>query len=179
MKQNEDSYRFLRNDAALFRPFLFCEYTKRLFIERFAAHNVDELSQKERELVRGVQLRTGYRVYLCLLKAHAASAKDIQKAMKFPTTAQAKYHLNRLVDLGLATEEENAIYTATGRRFGIMRFFLRIRHFVFPMSLFYGTFFAALTLILLLRSPSIEILLLGTLITAKEAADTYTFYGML
>ena len=140
---------------------------------------MSKLLERERELVNDVQLRTGYRVYLCLLKSRTSSIKDIQKAMKFPTTAQAKYHLKRLVDLGLAKQDENATFKATERRFGILRFFFRIRNFVLPMSLFYSMFFGLLTVLLFLRSPSIEVLLLGALITSKEVADTYTFFMML
>jgi hypothetical protein len=138
-----------------------------------------EFLEKERVLVRGVQLRTAYRVYLCLLKSRGASVKDVQKAMQFPTAAQAKYHLKRLVELGLAREEEGATYSATNRRFGILRFFFRIRKSVFPMSLFYSLFFGVLTFFLFLRSPTIEVLLLGALVTVKEIADTFMFYSIL
>lgn len=141
--------------------------------------HVSSLLEKERKLVRGVQLRTAYRVYLCLLKSRVASIKDIQKAMEFPTTAQAKYHLKKLVDLGLAKEDEDAMFRATERRFGILRFFFRVRNSIFPISLFYSVFFGLLTVFLFLRSPSIEVLLLGALITSKEVADTYTFFAML
>lgn len=138
-----------------------------------------KLLERERELVKGVQLRTAYRVYLCLLRFRTASVKDVQKAMDFPTIAQAKYHLKRLVDLGLAKADEEAVYSATEKRFGILRFFFRVRHSLFPVSLFYSVFFGVLTLILFLRSPSIEILLLGGLITSKEIADTYMLYAMV
>jgi len=133
----------------------------------------------EKELVRGVQLRTAYRVYLCLLKSRAASVRDIQKAMGFLTPAQGKYHLERLVDLGLAKEDDDGLFRATERRFGILRFYFRCRNSVLPMSLFYSVFFASLTTFLFLRSPTIEVLLLGALITSKEVADTYTFFSIL
>lgn len=139
-----------------------------------------KLLERERKLVNGVQLRTGYRVYLCLLKLRAASVKDVQKSMDFPTIAQAKYHLKRLVDLGLAKADEGAdVYRATGKRFGLLRFFFTVRNSILPISLFYSIFFGVLTTILFLRSPSIEILLLGGLITSKEVADTYIFYAMV
>jgi len=140
---------------------------------------VSSLLEKERVLVKDVQLRTAYRVYLCLLKSRKASAKDIQKAMDFPTVAQAKYHLKRLIDLGLAKEEENDMFTGTDRRFGMLRFFFRIRNSIFPLSIFYSVFFGLLTAVLFFRSLSVEVLLLGGLITTKEIADTYTFYAML
>lgn len=135
--------------------------------------------EKERNLVNNVQLRTAYRVYLNLLRLRAASAKDIQKSMEFPTTAQAKYHLKKLVDLGLAEQGEDGAFTATGRKFGILRFFFRFRNSIFPMSVFYGAFFGSLTILLFLRSPSLEVLLLGALITSKEVADTYMFFAMV
>lgn len=137
-----------------------------------------KLLEREKELVNGVQLRTGYRVYLCLLKLRAASVKDVQKSMDFPTTAQAKYHLKKLVDLGLAKADED-VYRATGKRFGLLRFFFTVRHSILPISLFYSVFFGILTAMLFLRSPSVEILLLGGLITSKEVADTYVFYAMV
>lgn len=140
---------------------------------------MSSLLEKERVLVKDVQLRTAYRVYLCLLKSRKASAKDIQKAMDFPTVAQAKYHLKRLIDLGLAKEEENDMFTGTDRRFGMLRFFFRIRNSIFPLSIFYSVFFGLLTAVLFFRSLSVEVLLLGGLITTKEIADTYTFYAML
>jgi hypothetical protein len=137
------------------------------------------LLEKERKLVNTVQLRTAYRVYLNLLRLRAASAKDIQKSMEFPTTAQAKYHLKKLVDLGLAEQGENGAFTATERKFGILRFFFRFRNSIYPMSAFYSVFFGLVTTLLFLRSPSVEVLLLGALITSKEVADTYMFFTMV
>ena len=135
--------------------------------------------EKERNLVKDVQLRTAYRVYLNLLKLRTASAKDIQKSMEFPTIAQAKYHLKKLVDFGLAEQGENGTFTATERKFGILRFFFRFRNSIIPMSAFYCAFFGLVTIFLFLRSSSIEVLLLGALITSKEVADTYMFFAML
>lgn len=135
--------------------------------------------EKERNLVNEIQLRTAYRVYLNLLRLRAASAKDIQKSMEFPTVAQAKYHLKKLVDLGLAKQGEDGAFTATERKFGILRFFFRFRNSIIPMSAFYSAFFGLVTILLFLRSPSLEILLLGALITLKEAVDTYMFFAMV
>jgi hypothetical protein len=137
------------------------------------------LLENERKLVNDVQLRTGYRVYLSLLRLRAASVKDIQESMKFATTGQAKYHLKRLADLGLAVQDENGTYRVTERKFGMLRFLFRVRNSVFPMSAFYSAFFAFLTILLFLKSPSAEVLLLGCLVTVKEIVDTYIFFSML
>lgn len=137
------------------------------------------MQSNEKKLVRAIQLRTGFRVYLCLLRLRRASTKDVQKALEFRAPAQARYHLRRLVELGLAREEENANFSVVKRKFGILRFFFKVRNAIFPMSLFYSVFFASLTVFLYLRSPSIEIVLLGALITIKEAADTYSYFDLL
>lgn len=139
---------------------------------------VSRMSEQEKDLVQDVQFRTGFRVYLHLLKRRSASTKDIQKAMGFPTPAQAKYHLKRLVELGLAREDESA-FSVVEKRFGILRFFFKARNSIFPMSLFYSVFFGLLTVLLFLRSPSVEVALLGGLITSKELADTYSFFRMI
>jgi hypothetical protein len=140
---------------------------------------VDAMLDKEKELVQAIQLRTGFRVYLCLLKLKTASTKDIQKAMKFPTSGQAKYHLKKLVELGLAKDEGGTTFRVVERRFGILRFCFKARNSILPMSLFYCLFFAILTVFLLLRLPSVEVALLGLLVVSKEAADTYSFFGLL
>jgi len=135
--------------------------------------------KNSKELAYDVQFKTGFRVYLCLMKFKLASVKDIQKAMEFPTPAQAKYHLKKLVELGLAEEDGSTNFAVVERRFGILRFFFKFRKAILPMSLFYSLFFAALTMFLFARSPSIELALLGGLITAKELVDTYCLLSTL
>ncbi len=134
---------------------------------------------QERELVRDVQFKTVFRVYLCLLKLRGASIKDVQKAMAFPTPAQAKYHLKRLAELGLVQQDLNGNFNVIRRKFGVLRFFFKTRSRMVPMSLFYTIFFAAVTGFLFLRSPNWELIFLGVLITLKEAVDTYTYFAML
>ena len=113
------------------------------------------------------------------MKFKLASIRDIQKAMGFPTPAQAKYHLKKLVELGLAKEDENANFTVIERRFGILRLFVKFGNAVIPMSLCYSVFFGALTVFLYARSPSIELALLGAMITSKELVDTYCLFTTL
>jgi|SRR3972149_732878 len=145
-------------------------------LQRNAERNM--LTQ-EKELVRDVQFKTIFRVYLCLLKLREASTKDVQRAMVFPTPAQAKYHLKRLGEIGLVELLDNGDFRVVSRKFGILRFFFKARNMMIPMSLFYTTFFALVTILLYLRGPSLELILLGALVTAKEAADTYSYFAML
>jgi hypothetical protein len=134
---------------------------------------------KEKELVRDVQFKTIFRVYLCLLELKQASTKDVQKAMSFPTPAQAKYHLARLIEMGLITQSDDGTYKALNKKFGLLRFFFKLRGRMVPMSLFYSFFFAFVSIFLYLKAPSIELLLLGALIVAKESVDTYSYFAMV
>lgn len=137
------------------------------------------MALKERELVRDVQFKTIYRVYLCVLRHGECSIKDVQRDMLFTTPAQARYHLKRLSELGLIVQTDNNNFRVANKKFGILRFFFKIRNSVVPMSLFYAVFFAACTVLFYARNPSIDVLLLGALITAKETADTYSYFAML
>jgi hypothetical protein len=140
---------------------------------------VEALLAREKELVRDVQFKTIFRVYLCLLKLKEASTKDVQKAMAFPTPAQAKYHLKRLAEIGLVKQSGEGDFAVVNRKFGVLRFFFKTKSWMIPMSLFYAVFFAGVTGFLFFRSPSLELALLGALITAKEVVDTYTYFAML
>lgn len=134
---------------------------------------------QEKELIRDVQYKTIFRVYLCLLKHKELSIKDVQKAMLFTTPAQAKYHLKRLVEIGLVSQGENGNFKVTRRKFGLLRFFFELKNRVIPMSVFYALFFASCTILFYLRTPTLEILLLGGLITVKEAAESISYFAML
>ncbi len=134
---------------------------------------------QERELIRDVQYKTIFRVYLCLLRHKDVSVKDVQKAMLFTTPAQAKYHLRRLAEIGLVSQTESGTFRVTRKKFGLLRFFFEIKNRIIPMSLFYTLFFGLCTILFYLRTPSLEVLLLGGLITVKEAAETISYISML
>lgn len=136
------------------------------------------LSQ-EKELVRAVQYKTIFRVYLCLLKRKEVSIKDVQKAMTFTTPAQAKYHLKKLIELGLVTQMTDGNFRVTGKKFGMLRFFFEFAGHIIPMSVFYCVFFAVGTALLYLRNPTVEVLLLGGLITVKEAVESIPYFAAL
>jgi hypothetical protein len=137
------------------------------------------MSVRERELVRDIQFKTIFRVYLCLLTRKEASIKDVQIAMLFRTPAQAKYHLERLRKIGLVIQTDEGNFRVKRKRFGVLRFFLEAYSRMIPMSAFYVVFFAFTALLMYLRNPTVEVLLLGALITVKEAADTYMYIRML
>ncbi len=133
----------------------------------------------EKELIRDVQYKTIFRVYLSMLKSSEVSIKDVQRAMQFTTPAQAKYHLSRLVEIGLVRQTENGNFKVTRRKFGLLRFFFEVKNHMVPMSVFYAVFFAMCTALFYLRTPTLEVLLLGGLVTVKEVAESISYFAML
>jgi hypothetical protein len=127
-----------------------------------------------------VQFKTIFRAYVCLLKLNKASSKDLQKAMAFATPTQAKYHLKKLLELGLVKHAGgDGSYEVVNRRFGVLRFFFKARARLIPTSLFYAVFFFATTVLLFLRAPYLEVIFLGGLMVAKELVEAYLYSAMV
>ncbi len=127
-----------------------------------------------------VQFKTIFRAYVCLLKLNKATSKDLQKAMAFATPTQAKYHLKKLLELGLVKHiSGDGSYEVVNHRFGVLRFFFKVRTRLIPTSLFYAVFFFAVTILLFLRAPYLELILLGGLMVAKEFVEAYLYMPMV
>ena len=134
----------------------------------------------EKKLLTEVQFKTIFRAYICLLRLNQATSKDLQKAMAFATPTQAKYHLRKLLEIGLVKQgTDQDLYMVVNRRFGILRFFFKIRGRLVPTSLFYAVFFFIVTLALFSRAPYVELIFLGGLIVAKESVEAYLHLLML
>jgi hypothetical protein len=58
------------------------------------------------------------------------------------------------------------------KKFAFLGFFFEIGGHMIPMSAFYAVFFALTTALLYVRTPTLEIMLLGTLITIKELVNS-------
>jgi hypothetical protein len=141
---------------------------------------VSHMLSDEKRLLTDVQFKTIFRAYICLLKLDRATSKDLQKAMAFATPTQAKYHLKKLLELGLIKQSaDNGCYEVVTRRFGVLRFFFKVRKRLVPTSLFYAVFFSAVTMLLFLRAPYLELIFLGGLIVAKEVVEVYLYWPMV
>jgi hypothetical protein len=141
---------------------------------------VPHMLSDEKHLLTEVQFKTIFRAYICLLKLDKATSRDLQKAMAFATPTQAKYHLKKLSELGLIRQTpDNGSYEVVTRRFGVLRFFLKVRKRLVPTSLFYAAFFLGVTILLFLRAPDSELIFLGGLIVAKEVVEAYLYWPMV
>ena len=137
------------------------------------------MQPNEKRLLTDVQFKTIFRAYICLLKLEKATSKDLQRAMGFATPTQAKYHLKKLLELGLVNQTPNVdSYEPVNRRFGVLRFFFKVRTRLIPTSVFYAAFFSGVTLLLFLRAPYVEVIFLGSLIVAKELVEAYLYLPM-
>jgi hypothetical protein len=86
------------------------------------------------------------RVYWCLLNSSNASLgpRDVQRKLGFSSPNLAVYHLDKLVELGIA-EKNNGEYRATQIvDAGILKQFTKIRGFMFPRQVIYASMWTTL-----------------------------------
>jgi hypothetical protein len=81
--------------------------------------------------------RVTFRVYVFLLEAGKASARDVFNGCDLSSPSLALHHLEKLEDLKLAKKDENGVYHVITRRFGVLRFFHKTGKWLIPRSFFY------------------------------------------
>lgn len=86
------------------------------------------------------------RVYWFLLKTPVSSvgARETQRALKFSSPALAVYHLDKLVELGLAEKMNGEYRLIKAVNVGVLKQFVRFGVFMLPRHLFYATMFTTL-----------------------------------
>ena len=84
------------------------------------------------------------RVYLYLLKSGASDLRDVQKSLNLSTPSLSSYHLSKLVEAGLATQNEHGQYMVVRDSTGeILEGYVRIGTVVFPQLFFFSVLFTA------------------------------------
>ena len=86
------------------------------------------------------------RVYLHLLKTRNGSvgARETQRALKFSSPALAVYHLDKLVELGLAEKTDGEYRLEKAVNVGVLKQFVRFGALMLPRHFFYATMFTTL-----------------------------------
>ena len=86
------------------------------------------------------------RVYWLLLSAEegVVGVREVQRKLDFSSPTLASYHLNKLVDLGLAKKERGDYYLIKEVRVGVLREFIRFGAFMLPRYVLYATMFTTL-----------------------------------
>ena len=88
------------------------------------------------------------RVYVYALKKRRVGVREVQRALLMSNPSLAQYHLNKLKDLGLVSEN-NGEYEVVGEvKVDVMRDFLRVRTLIVPRFVFYAVVFTVFTVYL-------------------------------
>jgi hypothetical protein len=124
------------------------------------------------------------RVYWVMLQNSKGSVgpRDVQRRLGFSSPNLAVYHLDKLVELGLATKQLGEYYLADSVGVGFFRQFAKVGGVVFPRQMLYASMWTTLFvfLVLTLRSLTFYSLfalifgLLGLIIFWFEAWKTWS-----
>ena len=126
--------------------------------------NLEKKSIAESQL-KGNTLRT----YIYVVTHKKSGVREVQRELHFSSSSLAQYHLSKLVDLGLLTEQGGEYFVlADSVKVDVLKDFLRFGTFIVPRFIFYAVFFTIMTvffgIVILLNSGSaIEIILIGLL----------------
>jgi hypothetical protein len=112
---------------------------------------LDERQSIEYQL-RGKTLK----VYLFLLKRQkGAGVREVQRALGFSSPSVSFHHLEKLVELGLASKNEAGEYEVIKNvNVGILNAFMNVAGFTLPRLGFYAVFFSIISLSYLFFSYS-------------------------
>jgi hypothetical protein len=81
------------------------------------------------------------RVYVYALKKRKVGVREVQRALLMSNPSLAQYHLNKLRELGLVSEN-NGEYEVVGEvKVDVMRDFLRLGTLIVPRFVFYAAIF--------------------------------------
>ena len=88
------------------------------------------------------------RVYVYALKKRKVGVREVQRALLMSNPSLAQYHLNKLKDLGLVSEN-NGEYEVVGEvKVDVMRDFLRLGTVIVPRFVFYAVVFTVFAIYL-------------------------------
>ena len=128
----------------------------------------------ERKSVVGSQLKGNtLRVYVYVVTHKKSGVREVQRALHFSSSSLAQYHLSKLADLGLVTENGGEYFATEQVKVDVLKDFLKFGTFIVPRFVFYAVFFTIITSFLSLvvlfeqgvsATPAIEFWFIGLLI---------------
>ena len=81
------------------------------------------------------------RVYIYALKKRKVGVREVQRALLMSNPSLAQYHLNKLRELGLVSENNGEYEVAGEVKVDVMRDFLRLGTLIVPRFVFYAVLF--------------------------------------
>jgi hypothetical protein len=131
-------------------------------------------SDEQRKSIIESQLKGNtLRVYVYVVTHRKSGVREVQRALHFSSSSLAQYHLAKLVDLGLLTENGGEYHATEQVKVDVLKDFLKLGTFIVPRFVFYAVFFSIITGFLsfvvffeqdLGAAPTIEFWFVGLLI---------------
>jgi predicted DNA-binding transcriptional regulator len=112
------------------------------------------------------------RVYVYAVQHKRCGVREIQRALHFSSSSLAQYHLAKLVDLGLLTENGGEYAITAEIRVDVLKDFMKLGTFIVPRFVFYAVFFSVVTaflasLVIASPGPTVEYYFLALSILAS------------
>ena len=111
----------------------------------------------EEEVVSKLKGNT-LRVYWALLSSDdgVVGVRELQRDLGFSSPALAAYHLNKLVDFGLAVNERGDYRLVREVKVGVLKQFIKLGSFLLPRYVLYASMFSTFLVYLLLRFDEVS-----------------------
>jgi predicted DNA-binding transcriptional regulator len=100
----------------------------------------------EKKLVAESQLKGNtLRTYIYVVTHKKSGVREVQRELHFSSSSLAQYHLAKLVDLGLLTENGGEYFLADHIKVDVLKDFLKFGTLIVPRFVFYAVFFTIIT----------------------------------
>jgi len=111
----------------------------------------------EEEIVSKLKGNT-LRVYWGLLSSDngVVGVRGLQRDLGFSSPALAAYHLNRLVDFGLAVNDRGDYRLVREVKVGVLKQYIKLGSFLLPRYVLYASMFSTFLVYLLLRFDEVS-----------------------
>ena len=133
-------------------------------------------SLNEEEIVSKLKGNT-LRVYWGLLSSDdgVVGVRELQRDLGFSSPALAAYHLNKLVDFGLAVNEQGDYRLVREVKVGVLKQYIKLGSFLLPRYVLYASMFSTFLVYLLVRFDDVSFYSVYGLVVSLLAAGVSWF----
>lgn len=130
----------------------------------------------EKEIVSKLKGNT-LRVYWGLLSSEdgVVGVRELQRDLGFSSPALAAYHLNKLVDFGLAVNDRGDYRLLREVKVGVLKQYIKLGGFLLPRYVLYASMFSTFLVYLVLRFDEVSFYSVYGLVVSLLAAGVSWF----
>ena len=100
----------------------------------------------QKKLIAESQLKGNtLRTYIYVVTHRKSGVREVQRELHLSSSSLAQYHLSKLVDLGLLTEQGGEYFLADQIKVDVLKDFLKFGTLIVPRFIFYAVFFTVVT----------------------------------